>query len=86
MDENKLEKLKQEKFKIKRCCAFCLHRNFGGIHANQWGTCKKHSYEHKKHSDKKRELSITRFGYCEGFELDETEAGHILGLFLEFLE
>jgi hypothetical protein len=76
MDENKLIKLKEIKYRIYKCCALCKFGRF----LNDWGTCDEHTYEHKKHSTSKRQLSIHKSGYCDDFEL-----GYELGKWKVFL-
>ncbi len=62
MDVNKLDKLKDLGYSISRCCGNC---NFAMMNNVQpFGTCQHHSYDHKKHSDTVRELSINRYGAC----------------------
>lgn len=72
MDKNKLEKLKEIEYAIRKCCGRCLHADLA---VNGWGTCLLHTYEHKKHEggDKgsERQLSINQYGHCPEFELDD---------------
>jgi hypothetical protein len=83
MDANKREKLVQIGYKVRRTCGNCQH---GAIPTGKtWGTCKVESYEHKKHSDTTRELSIHGFGHCDQHEYkDGTWLD--LGRFAEFAE
>ena len=68
MDDNKLNKLREIGYTVKRCCGTCIHQNFQ-ISSN-WGTCAVHTYEHKKHSDSKRQLSVYLYGCCPKHEIE----------------
>ena len=68
MDRNKWNKLILMKYKIRQVCALCQHGKFT---IGDWGTCAKHLYEHEKHTDSLRELSISKYGTCDGFEINE---------------
>ena len=72
MDENKLKKLKAISYTIFGTCGLCKSGDFGttGNCRNLWGTCKLHTYNHKKHSESSRQLSISIFGSCNNFEID----------------
>lgn len=50
----------------------------------EWGECQKHTYEHQKHSTKKRHLSVVAFGSCPSFEANPAKVTEIHG-FAEFL-
>jgi len=63
MDANKLQVLRALDFKEIRCCGNCAAGNFTGNAL--FGTCKLHKYNHLKHSDSDRELSIYRYGVCK---------------------
>jgi len=69
MDNNKLKVLQELPYVIQRCCGLCKFGTFPGLGSN-WGTCKENSYEHQKHSDANRQLSINKFGSCPKFEAD----------------
>jgi hypothetical protein len=66
MDENKRKKLKEIGYEIHPSCGMCQSGIFEGV---AWGTCKKHTYEHLKHTEETRELSIFRHGVCPEFGL-----------------
>jgi len=70
MDENKLKKLEDIGYKIKRTCALCKNSEFPSFTAI-WGVCKIQNYSHLKHTDANRQLSICRYGQCGKFELNE---------------
>ena len=72
MDTNKQEVLREVRYEIRRSCMLCVHGSFG--RQSNWGTCKALTYEHQKHSDSKRHLSIHRSGICEDFTKDKDEA------------
>jgi hypothetical protein len=87
MDANKLQKLRQISYKIKKCCGTCEYGQFGLIHAeNVWGQCKLHNYDHLKHADSRRQLSINQFGYCSKFKWNEWIYNGSLHRWEEFLE
>lgn len=65
MDANKLEKLRQVGYRIDGCCCVCVHGHFPTPHSS-FGTCGSFRYTHLKHSDSERELSVCRFGRCDG--------------------
>ena len=64
MDKNKLKKLKEIGYHIKKCCGLCRHSHIKKL----WGTCEKHDYEHLKHTDALRQLSINVYGTCKDFD------------------
>jgi hypothetical protein len=80
MDENKLKKLVHVGYEIRKCCGLCKH---GQFKHDDWGTCKLHDYEHLKHTQSKRQLSIYRYGTCSNVKYKEREA---LGAWAEFWE
>jgi len=80
MDANKLKKLHELGYRIRPCCGMCRHGCF--TDSSMWGTCDKNTYDHLKHTESKRQLSIHMFGCCEdGFERGATEC---FGGFEEF--
>lgn len=68
MDKNKLEKLRDVGYVVKKCCGTCIHQNFGI--ASNWGTCAIHQYDHAKHTQTKRQLSIYIYGCCPDHEAE----------------
>lgn len=87
MDQNKLKKLKEVNYSIRKCCGICEHAllNFFD-HGDVWGDCKLHKYEHLKHTDKLRKLSINQFGCCDDFEWNEYIKDGGLNNWTEFIE
>ena len=82
MDQNKLAELRRIGYRIPKTCGLCVH---GAFPNNEWGTCSVRTYDHLKHSDAKRQLSVVKSGSCpDKFEVDELKAAH-LGAFREFL-
>jgi hypothetical protein len=83
MDANKLKKLHVINYKIGTC-GICKQGMFGfGL----YGHCKLHTYNHLKHSDNPRQLSVYKHGRCEDFEADETNyESHVDVTWQEFLE
>lgn len=65
MDENKLIKLKEIEYEVMKTCGMCIHSHIPDT--TNWGTCRKYTYEHLKHNNKQRQLSINRYGYCKSF-------------------
>ena len=75
MDGNKLKKLSSINYQLRNCCGRCKYGNFPN---NDFGTCSVHTYEHLKHSEKERELSIHKYGICENsFESKEDSQGAV---------
>ncbi len=68
---------------VARTCGLCQHSSFPS--GDGWGTCDVHVYEHEKHSDKKRHLSVHEHGSCASFVMSEKEA-ELLGPYLEFVD
>ena len=60
MDVNKLKKLRDIDYKINPSCGTCIHSYI--TVETDWGICKKHSYNHAKHTTAQRDLSIHRSG------------------------
>lgn len=81
MDENKRLTLGAVKYQVQNVCALCVHAQFP---LDDWGTCGLHTYEHKKHNDKKRHLSIHKAGSCDQFIISENQLRQ-LGAFAELL-
>ena len=68
MDDNKLHKLREIGYTVRKCCGTCNHRRFE--FRAEWGTCKINKYEHKKHTGEPRELSIQMYGSCGDYEME----------------
>lgn len=68
MDENKLTVLNEIEYQINRSCGLCSHGDFAA--GSDWGTCRIHHYEHQKHTDELRNLSIHRSGGCPKWIID----------------
>ena len=64
MDANKLKVLQNLDYTIKRVCGNC---GFTSL-VSGWGNCALHSYQHQKHTDSKRALSIHFSGSCGAHE------------------
>jgi len=62
MDKNKKEKLLDVEYVVRRCCLNCCYSLFKNN--DDWGLCTKFSYNHLKHSESGRHLSIVKSGYC----------------------
>ncbi len=83
MDENKKKKLEEMEYSIFPCCGGCKSGDF--VASMPWGTCMKFTYDHLKHTDEQRNVSIHRSGVCLHFEESEAEKEY-LGAFAEFCE
>lgn len=75
MDANKRQVLIDIGYKILPVCGLCKHSTF--LKEN-WGACNIQTYDHLKHSDAKRQLSIHRFGTCPKFEIDEIKKSELV--------
>lgn len=93
MDADKLKELREVGYAIPRTCGMCRHGEFIpsvvlGCELpiySSWGTCGLHTYEHQKHTDAKRQLSIYRGGSCSEFRINDDVAAE-LGAFAEFID
>jgi len=87
MDKNKLEKLRELKYSIRKCCGLCENSKFNFLDCgNAWGICMIHRYEHLKHTEVVRELSINQFGHCDDFKWNNSIKNIGLKDWIEFLE
>lgn len=77
MDANKDKKLEEVGYVVHPTCDLCVHSQFPI--GSDWGTCQIHTYDHKKHNEKKRFLSIYRSGSCPSFKLDKTRGDSLAG-------
>ena len=69
MDANKAEMLRVIEYQIGGTCDSCAY--FHGKPNQMFGTCTAYTYDHLKHSDEKRQLSVSRQGGCQGWEQSE---------------
>lgn len=81
MDANKRDKLDDIAYAIE-ACGVCIHAMIMPL--QDWGECGLHTYEHQKHTENPRPLSINRHGCCPQFELSNQSAEN-LGHFVEFV-
>jgi len=82
MDDNKKKVLQEIKYEVHKCCGLCA--NFMRSHQNgMFGTCIKNGYEHLKHNESQRELSVTIYGGCPDWEEDRIKKNLLHG-FAEF--
>lgn len=63
MDANKAEMLGRIGYERVEACGSCIYSNFSSS-TTQFGECAINVYEHAKHSDSVRPLSILRYGVC----------------------
>jgi len=82
MDYNKKIKLDSVGFVISDCCELCKNGRFPS-EGSMWGTCRKHYYQHQKHSMADREIGIHRCGFCNDYEIDDALISR-LGAFSEY--
>lgn len=75
MDQNKADLLQEIGYDIRSCCALCKYSYFPN---DDWGSCTLYEYQHKKHTGKYL-LSITKFGCCYKFEVDEAKKAKLGG-------
>ncbi len=87
MDANKLVKLKVIGYEIRKTCGNCVHSLFASP-GTAWGTCWLYKYDHLKHSEQSRQLSIHRSGRCkDGYKESPTATNALnLGGFAELVE
>lgn len=64
MDANKLKKLKEIGYEVRRGCGNCKHASLYGF----WGTCLIKEYAHLKHTNADRKLSVNSHGCCDDHE------------------
>lgn len=84
MDENKLNKLREMGFHIRESCMTCKNSGIG--RGKIFGVCKKFEYDHLKHNENPRNVSITILGKCDYHERDETKIYEHFDIFSEKLE
>ncbi len=72
MDANKAAKLAEIGYEIASC-GLCQHGQFEGD--SLWGTCAKFTYEHLKHTDTTRQVSVHSAGNCPSFTIFDPIAG-----------
>lgn len=76
MDKNKLKVLQDIKYQVNKSCALCSFGQFDNPN-DDWGTCSNNLYQHEKHTDKDRYLSIHKVGSCGDFQLNDEKAGKL---------
>jgi hypothetical protein len=81
VDVNKLRVLQGLPYRISPVCGLC---EYGSFPKDDWGSCDLHTYEHLKHSEAHRQVSIHKYGGCPSFKLDASKAS-LLGFFKQFL-
>lgn len=72
MDTNKLAALKALPYVINPVCGLCKHGKFPN---DDWGSCEATKYDHLKHSDATRDISIHKYGSCPNFEEEPKRVG-----------
>jgi len=81
-DENKFDKLSEVGYTVRPCCGLCTHAQFGIF---EWGTCAKHTYQHKKHTGDPRQMSINVHGCCkDDFKVSPEKLAKKLQSFIGF--
>ncbi len=66
MDANKLIVLKEIGYVVKLTCGTCKHADIPK--GQDFGGCGLYTYEHLKHTQGPKPLSINRSGYCSSYE------------------
>ncbi|HEU5116103.1 MAG TPA: hypothetical protein VFT74_05440 [Isosphaeraceae bacterium] len=84
MDANKLQKLKDIGYVVRRTCDNCYYAEFNH-RADAFGECTLYTYEHKKHTGPARQLSINRNGTCPSHTLSDAQTALLHG-FAELVE
>lgn len=82
MDANKLRKIQAINYRILPTCELCINSRFPNTLAS-FGTCKLELYEHRKHTEAMRDLSIFRGGTCDKHDWNEHALGR-LGTWAQF--
>jgi hypothetical protein len=85
MDENKLQKLKDVDYTVKRVCGNCRFFSGEKHESKNFSTCIQHTYEHQKHTESKRYLSVHVTGYCEKHVWCQQVVG-FMHAFAQFME
>lgn len=70
MDRNKLSKLLEIGYELRNTCGNCVYGEFR-VPGADWGTCANWTYDHLKHSESQRQLSIHKSGHCSAHVADE---------------
>ena len=84
MDDNKAKALRELGYTVRRCCANCTHwTNVPPDH--WWSTCQINYYDHLKHTDGVRLLSVVYCGCCHKHSF-HPDWGKTIHGFSEFLE
>lgn len=81
MDRNKLRVLQSIDYAVS-ACGVCANAQIEP--GRDWGTCAVKTYQHEKHSDSTRQLSIYRYGRCDDFTA-RADLPFVLDKFAEFL-
>jgi hypothetical protein len=66
MDPNKADALDEIDYRIVPCCWMCCFGHFE--EGKEWGECYSHQYDHTKHTEKPRNISIHRSGKCRDYQ------------------
>jgi len=83
MDENKRLKLVDIGYEIRPVCITCVYGRFSPN--SHFGDCVRWKYDHLKHSDSHRDLSVYRAGSCGEHELNPGTEAALHG-FKEFVK
>lgn len=76
MDANKRKVLQEIGYQIRPSCETCVHSD---LSEDGWGYCGAHEYQHLKHSEETRFLSVHRLGWCAEWKVDANKTA-ALGL------
>lgn len=75
-DPAKFEKLREIGYAVPVTCGLCIHREFT-TRTQLWGSCKRSTYVHGKHTGEPRQVSIYRAGTCGSSKLDPDKIWHL---------
>lgn len=84
MDANKLQKLKDLDYSVRRACGNCKYYNLAAG-SSRFSTCQLHTYDHLKHTDTTRQLSVNLYGHCSSHEWNNRSVGQ-MGAFADLKE
>ena len=67
-DENKLEMMRELRYRVARCCSTCTHAT---LHVSSpWGVCAAARYWHQKHLSA-RKMPVHAWLCCDNYEFNQ---------------
>jgi len=82
-DPNKLEVLREARFRVLPTCRTCI--SFLPGSCSNWGTCRRLTYDHGKHTGEDRHPSVPPNGWCMGYATTDSHLSW-LGAHNEFFD